>query len=87
MCQIYAKLLIYVVVHLDRITNLLWLLGLQGVTVWSVTVWAVMFTVVICCFGIRHNEKLLDVSLQKREQYTGVSSPHSTSYRCSNMSF
>lgn len=50
----------------------LWLLGLQGITVGSVTVWAVMFTVVISCFGIGHDQKLLDVTLQKTEKETCV---------------
>lgn len=51
--------------HPPRLTDLfLWLLGLQGITVGSVTVWAVMFTVVIRCFGIRHNQKLLNVTLK-----------------------
>lgn len=47
-------------------TNLLWLLGLQGITVRDVTVGAVMFTVVKGRLGIRHDEELLDVSLFKR---------------------
>lgn len=52
----------------DGKTNLLWLLGLQGITVWDVTVWAVMFTVVKGRLGIGHDEELLDVSLQLRER-------------------
>lgn len=51
----------------------LWLLGLQGITVGSVAVWAVMLTVVICCFGISHNQKLLDVTLQKTQKAESVS--------------
>lgn len=47
---------------------ILWLLGLQGITVGSVTVWAVMFTVVICSFGIINNQKLLDITLQKKQE-------------------
>lgn len=48
--------------------DLFWLLCLQRIAEGSVTVWAVMFTVVICCFGIVHNQKLLDVPLQKTEK-------------------
>ena len=61
--------------HPPWLTDLfLWLLGLQGIPVGGVTVWAVMFTVVICCLGIGHDQELLDVTLQKTEKETGVSS-------------
>lgn len=43
------------------------LLGLKGSTVGGVTVRAVVFTVVIRCLGISHDQKLLDVALQEKE--------------------
>lgn len=45
----------------------LWLLGLQRFPVGSVTVGAVVFTVVVRCFGISHYQQLLDVTLQETE--------------------
>lgn len=48
--------------------DLFWLLCLQRIAEGSVTVWAVMFTVIVCCFGILYNQKLLDVPLQKTEK-------------------
>lgn len=50
------------------------LLGLQGFAMGGVTVRAVMFTVVVCRFGIINDQKLLDVALWKAEEKKKISS-------------
>lgn len=57
-------------------------LSLSSLGSWGITVWTVMLTVVICCFGVTYDQQLLDVPLPRNKHgYLAYSNTHTSRAR------